>query len=196
MFNENKLIDRINLEQGLIEGASTSVRCLADLRGYFIDQRSFAGAVQDNPVVYTLSSVEYAQGEGQLHCGLGKLMPGKIGPEYFFTRGHLHTWRQAAELYFGLAGDGHLLLEHENGRCDFLPLAPGLIVYVPGFTAHRTVNTGPAPLVYLGVYPAQAGHDYAAVELSNFRHVVVEIDGKPQAVERQEFLQRFARASS
>ncbi len=39
-----------------------------------------------------------------------------------------------------------------------LPLEAGAVVYVPGHTAHRTVNTGPAPLVYLGIYPWDAGH--------------------------------------
>jgi glucose-6-phosphate isomerase len=190
MIGENQVINRINFDLGVIENAPTTLRHLVDLRGYFLDEESFNAAVPENPVVYTLSSVEFAQGEGQLHCGLGTLMPGKIGSEYFFTRGHLHTWRAAAEVYLGLTGEGFLLLEHENGQSDFLPLSPGLIVYVPGYTAHRTINTGGTPLSYLGIYPAQAGHDYAAIKATNFRHVVVEIDGQPQLVDRKEYILR------
>jgi len=185
------VIHKINFDLGVIESAPTTVRSLIDLRGYFIDEDSFNAAVQKNPVVYTLSSLEYAQGEGQLHCGLGTLMPGKIGSEYFFTRGHLHTWRAAAEVYLGLAGEGYLLLEHENGQTEFQVLSPGQIVYVPGFTAHRTINTGKTSLTYLGTYPAQAGHDYASIKSTNFRHVVVEIDGLPQLIERNEYITRY-----
>ena len=31
------------------------------------------------------------------------------------------------------------------------------------------MNTGNVPLTYLGVYPAKAGHDYAAIAGRNFR---------------------------
>jgi glucose-6-phosphate isomerase len=85
-------------------------------------------------------------------------MPGKIGDEYFLTKGHLHAWRPAAEFYFGLSGEGVMLLEDEaTGESRLVPLRPHHAVYVPGHTAHRTVNTGAVPLTYLGVYPARPG---------------------------------------
>jgi glucose-6-phosphate isomerase len=34
---------------------------------------------------------------------LGVLMPGKVGAEYFMTKGHIHAWRPAAEVYLGSA---------------------------------------------------------------------------------------------
>ena len=188
------MLNQMNFDLSRIASAPTSVRRLLDMDGYFIDQDSFTNMARDNPIIYTLASVEFAQGEGQLHYGLGTLMPGKIGAEFFFTRGHLHSWRPAAEIYLGLSGDGYLLLEHENGQCEFLELLPGLIVYVPGFTAHRTINTGTTPLTYLGVYPAQAGHDYATIKSTNFKHVVVEVDGQPRMIERQEYIAKYFRS--
>lgn len=190
------MLNRINLDLGVIESTPTIVRRLTDLHGYFLDQDSFATMARDNPIIYTLSSVEFAQGEGQLHYGLGTLMPGKIGAEYFFTRGHLHTWRPAAEIYLGLSGEGYLLFEYENGHSELTVLSTGLIIYVPGFTAHRTINTGTKPLTYLGVYPAQAGHDYATIKSTNFRHVVVEVDGQPQLLERKEYLSKYAQSTN
>jgi glucose-6-phosphate isomerase len=61
-------------------------------------------------------------------------------------------------------------------------------VYVPGFTAHRTINTGSEPLTYFGVCPAEAGHDYAVIAERNFSHVVIEVNGSPALAERAAFL--------
>jgi glucose-6-phosphate isomerase len=133
-----------------------------------------------NPLVYSVASLEPADGEGDLHCGLGILQPGLVGDEYFLTKGHLHTWRDAAEIYIGLSGKGAMLLEDEGGGCcRMVLLQQNSVVYVPGHTAHRTVNTGDDPLVYLGIYPARAGHDYGAIAKSNFRSVVVRRNGQP-----------------
>jgi glucose-6-phosphate isomerase len=180
------LTSRLDLEAGIIEGAPVMRRCLADLVGLFADRAAYDQAcAQSNPLVYTISTVEVAMGEGQLHYGLGVLMPGKVGREYYFTRGHLHAWRAAAEVYVGLRGQGLMLLEDEH-ECRVLPLQPQSIVYVPGNTAHRTINTGPEPLIYLGVYPADAGHDYATIAERNFLKVVVEEDGRPVLRDRRE----------
>jgi glucose-6-phosphate isomerase, archaeal len=193
---EKLMLNRINFDLGVIESATTIIRRLSDLNGYFIDQDSFTSMAGDNPIIYTLSSVESSQGEGQLHYGFGTVMPGKVGSEYFFTRGHLHAWRPAAEIYLGLSGEGYLLLEHENGHYELNALSAGLIIYVPGFTAHRTINTGRNPLTYLGVYPAQAGHDYATIKSTNFRHVVIEIDGQPRLIDRKEYLSNNFRVTN
>ena len=116
-------------------------------------------------------------------------MPGRIGQEYFMTRGHLHEWRVAAEIYIGLSGNGLMLLEDERTQTSrLLPLLPNSVVYVPGHTAHRTINVGDKPLTYLGIYPAKAGHDYEALAEQNFSEVVVAHNGDPVLLGRQEFL--------
>jgi len=50
--------------------------------------------------------------------------------------------------------------------------------------AHRTINTGGDPLVYLGISPSSAGHDHAAIARRNFRNIVVERDGVPVMISR------------
>ena len=105
------------------------------------------------------------------------------------TKGHLHAWRDAAEMYIGPSGEGLMLLESEsNGTSLLAPLRPHQVVYVPGRTAHRTINIGKEPLTYLGVYPARAGHDYGAIAKSNFRKMVIEQNGVAVLVERAEWL--------
>lgn len=161
-------------------------RYLADVRGCFADSAAYEAALaQGNPLLYEVSSVEPANGDGQLHYGLGIVYPGKIGDEYYLTKGHYHSHRPAAEIYIGLKGEGAMLLEDEaTGETRMVPLRANSAVYVPGHTAHRTMNTGTEPLVYLGIYPSNAGHDYGAIAKKNFAKIVVERDGQPALIDR------------
>lgn len=187
MLALEKLLSRYDAISGEITGAPVVTRHLADLRGCFADAAAYDAALRaGNPLIYSVASVEAGRGEGDLHYGMGRLMPGRIGDEYFLTKGHLHAWRPAAEFYFGLSGEGVMLLEDEaTGESRLVPLQPHTAVYVPGHTAHRTINTGTVPLTYLGVYPARAGHDYAAIAERNFRSVVVARPGGPTLLERK-----------
>ena len=190
MLNLEQLLTRLDPVTGAIEGAPMTERHLSDLRDCFADAAAYQAALnQGDPLLYSVAGVEPANGPGDLHYGVGRLMPGRIGQEYFMTKGHLHSWREAAEIYLGLTGEGVMLLEDEaSGESRMVPLLPNHIVYVPGHTAHRTMNTGTAPLTYVGIYPATAGHDYGAITKRNFRCVVVERDGQPVMIERQTHL--------
>jgi glucose-6-phosphate isomerase len=190
MLSVQQLLTRFDPATGEISGVPVVKRHLRDLPGCFADARAFDEAsALGNPLVYSVASVEPARGEGDLHYGIARLMPGRIGREYFMTKGHLHSWRLAAEVYLGLAGEGVMLLEDEaSGETRMVDLRPNGIVYVPGQTAHRTVNVGSTPCIYLGVYPARAGHDYQAIARKNFRCVVIEQHGVPTLVERNELV--------
>lgn len=176
-----------------IEGAKHTERRLSDLKGFFAGSEAYKQALQkDDPVIYRVQEISPANGEGDLHYGLGTLMPGKIGREYYLTKGHLHSWREAAEVYIGLEGSGFMLLEDEKtGESRMLSLEKNSIVYVPGYVAHRTVNCGDAPLKYIGVYPAAAGHDYGAIAKRNFHKVIAEINGKPELMDRKKFTKNY-----
>ncbi len=185
-LNLHFILSQFDPETGTIGDAPITRRYLSDLKGSFHDQSAFdQDLASGDRLVYTVAAVEPAMGEGDLHYGLGVIFPGKIGDEYHLTKGHLHAWRPAAEFYIGLRGSGMMLLEDEqSGESRMVPLTPDGVVYVPGSTAHRTMNVGDEPLVYLGVYPARAGHDYGSIATKNFRYVVVERDGVPTMIER------------
>ncbi|MCU0512929.1 MAG: glucose-6-phosphate isomerase [Anaerolineae bacterium] len=170
----------------VIAGAPVSERRLSDLQGYFADTAAFEQALaMDDPVLYRVYSLEPGTGEGDLAYGFGVLMPGKVGQEYYFTKGHYHAWRAAAEVYIGLSGSGYMLLEDEQtGASRLLPLTGHSAVYVPGGTAHRTINTGTTPLTYIGINPARAGHDYGSIAERGFRQIVVEVAGTPTLIDR------------
>jgi glucose-6-phosphate isomerase, archaeal len=183
-----RLLSTFDPTTGNIPGAPVVTRHLADLRGCFHDEAAFEAALAaGNPLIYQVAAIEPGHGDGDLHYGAGMLMPGKVGDEYFMTKGHLHSWREAAEFYVGLTGRGVMLLEDEaTGESRMVDLLPNGVVYVPGHTAHRTMNVGDTPLTYLGIYPAKAGHDYSSIAERNFRSIVVERDGKPTLIPRSQ----------
>jgi glucose-6-phosphate isomerase len=189
MLNPEKILACFDPVSGTIAGlASSTRRYLGDLRGCFADAAAYEKALEaGNPLLYTVAAVEPAAGDGDMHYGIGLIMPGRVGDEYFMTKGHFHSWREAAEIYIGLSGTGMMLLEDEvSSESQMVPLRPHHVIYVPGRTAHRTMNTGDVPLTYLGVYPAKAGHDYGAIAARNFRCVVVERAGQAVMVEREQ----------
>jgi glucose-6-phosphate isomerase len=188
-----EVMARLNIDQGTIDGGDHVVRRLGDLAGVFANRTAYDEALRNgNPVVYTVSSLQQSSGEGELHCGLGTILPGRIGQEFFMTRGHIHAYRPAAEYYVGLRGKGIMLLEQETGEgAEWCELLPDCLVHVPGNTAHRTVNTGDGPLVYLGIYPATAGHDYAAIGPRNFKNVVVATAQGPRVINRARYMQEL-----
>lgn len=182
----NALFGRFDAIKGTIRGAQRTERHLSDLAGIFLDEVAYrAACAEGNPLIYSVEVIERRTGDGDLHYGIGVISPGRIGQEYFMTKGHLHAWREAAELYVGLSGNGVILLEDEaTGESCMVRLVPGCTVYVPGRTGHRTANVGDAPLSYLGVYPARAGHDHGVYESRNFRCAVVEEAGAPRVIRR------------
>ena len=181
-----QLLSKFDPATGQIAGAAATSRYLSDLGSCFLDTAAYQSALQaGNPLVYSVASVALGSGDGDLHYGLGKIMPGRVGSEYYMTKGHFHAWREAAELYIGLAGEGVMLLEEEvSGSTQVVPLRPCQTVYVPGHTAHRTINVGSVPLTYLGVYPAKAGHDYGAIARRNFSKVLIDRNGQPVLLDR------------
>lgn len=186
--NFTELMERYDPLKASLSGGKTVRRNLSQLSGCFHDVTAFERALGGgDPVVYEVTAVEPANGSGDLHYGIGILHPGKVGNEYFMTKGHLHEAREAAEVYIGLSGEGMMLLEdEETGESRMEPLGEGRVVYVPGHTAHRTMNTGDVPLTYFGIYPANAGHDYGAIAERNFLKVVIEENGAPALRDRSD----------
>ena len=70
-------------------------------------------------------------------------------------------------------------METEDGEFQALPMQPGTLTYIPPRWAHRTVNVGELDFVFFGVYPADAGHNYGAIEERGFAKLLVKKDGQP-----------------
>ena len=159
------------------------VRRARDLVGYAADEVALRALIEGgDPVVYETYEAPVPEAEGHLMHGITVIQPGKIGAEYYMTKGHYHAVRDTAEVYLGLQGEGFLVMQDGTGNFRAVPVRAGTVVYVPPGWAHRSVNTGTTPLVMLYAFPAHAGHDYAAVQESGFSHVVIERDGRPAVV--------------
>lgn len=174
----------INLATGdFAPGARVVRRTLADMRGAY--QQDAAGG----DLVYEVRNIDVPATNANIATSTTVLYPGRVGREFFMTKGHFHQVRDRAEIYLGLAGAGLLLSATDDGRHDVQPIAPGSMTYVPGGWAHRSVNTGASPLVFFAAYVGDAGHDYAAIERRGFPVAVIAgPGGEPECVENPRFI--------
>ncbi|MEM6738923.1 MAG: glucose-6-phosphate isomerase family protein [Pseudomonadota bacterium] len=138
---------------------------IEDLAGIYADQDAFAASCADRPgqIIYRVEDVRPAVASGGLIFGTTYMAPGRIGAEFFVTRGHIHAIANRPETYRGERGQGLMLLESPEGETRILEVAPKVTVYVPPFWIHRSVNVGAEPLVMSFCYPADAGQDYALI---------------------------------
>jgi glucose-6-phosphate isomerase len=151
------------------EGVTESRRVLGDLKGVFADEAARA-AMDQGQTVYEVQ-MHAAVPEGTpcgLFLGVSCLRPGDVAGEYFMTKGHFHARRETAEYYWGVAGEGALILMDENGECRWERVFPGSVHYIPGNVAHRLANTGTETLRVGACWPSDAGHDYATIAASGF----------------------------
>jgi glucose-6-phosphate isomerase len=174
----------IDLASGKIDGAREVVsRRLSDMRGWYADSAAEAALLGRNPLIYTVYfGYAVPDVEGQLGFCTTVMQPGKIGDEYYMTKGHYHAKADRAEIYYTLQGQGKLLLQTREGVTSVQNMLPGVICYIPAYQAHRTVNVGADNFVFLSVYPSDSGYDYASIAEKGFASLVVERDGKPQII--------------
>lgn len=159
---------------------------IGDMHHVFADEGARLSLPPEG-VVYSVQSIRpVPEGtEGGLFCGVTLLMPGRVGDEYFMTRGHFHARRNRAEFYWCIEGQGMLLLMDEDRRCRCEPMRPGSLHYIPGHTAHRAVNTGHGVLAFSACWPSDAGHDHTAITLEPFPVRVFCVGSEPSVVEAQ-----------
>lgn len=164
-------------------------RFLSKIKGMFLDVDAADAYVREkgDVKVYEVYEKTIPQRDGEIQFCSSITHPGRIGGEYFMTKGHFHARRDTAEIYYCLRGRGFMMMELESGEYVLEEMYPGRTVYVPAFYAHRSINAGEEPLISLAVYPGDAGHDYGSIETSGFKHLVVEKNGKPEVIENPRY---------
>ena len=155
--------------------------------GWLFHNKAALEASDPEKVVYHVESHEEVEAgtPGGLFFGTSTVKAGRVGDEYFMTKGHFHSKRECAEYYWGISGEGVLLLMDQDGRCRAEKVEKGSLHYVPGNTAHRLVNTGTEVLAVGACWPSDAGHDYGSAEQSGFGALVVEEDGAPAVIKKE-----------
>ena len=156
------------------------VRKLSSMKGQFSDQQAYAALLaKEDLILYEVYELQRPELAGELLSGISIVHPGKVGAEYFMTKGHFHTVLETAEIYHCLKGEGLMVMETPEGNWAVEELRPGKILYVPPRWAHRSVNTGRKDdLVTFFVYPGNAGHDYGTIETQGFRKLALEVNSQ------------------
>lgn len=173
---ENKIV--YNGTAAALEGTTVIKKetTLSSLQGIFQNQ-SALGKMDLNQVIYEVEMHDNGLKEGTkggLFFGISHIHPGKVGNEYFMTRGHVHQVEDTGEYYWGLKGQGLLILSFPNGKTCVEEVQPNSLHYIPGKVAHRLVNTGHEVMSVGACWLTEAGHNYCKKDL--FRISVIEKD--------------------
>ena len=165
-------------------------RNLSAMKGQYQDLAAYeVKLTQDDPVLYEVYEVARPQVVGELLMGIAIVRPGKVGNEYYMTKGHFHSVLETSEMYYCLRGTGFMVMETPEGDWAVEALKPGTVLYVPPRWAHRSVNTGDQEnLVTFFTYPGNAGHDYGTIERQGFRKLVLDHQGTPEIVDNPRWM--------
>lgn len=170
---------------GALSGAGVEEvsRTAGELKRVFGDEAARLSLPPETLVYWVQSYLPAAIGtEGGLFWGTTFLQPGRVGSEYFMTKGHFHAKRDRGEYYVTSSGEGALILMDEERRTRFEPMRKGTVHYVPPSTAHRVANTGASVLSFFACWPSDAGHDYESILREGFSARLRCVNGKPELV--------------
>ena len=188
---ENKPISPFSIDFDLITGmcssgkAKPTRRYVSNMVSQFNDRAAAEAIVRagDQPIYEFFELNQIPETAGDLKFGTSIVFAGKVGDEYFMTKGHFHTLLDTGEVYYCLSGRGAMMMETPEGEVSLIEMKPGVAVYVPPRWAHRSINTGSETMVTFFVFRSDAGHDYGTIEQKGYRKLVVERDGKPVMID-------------
>ncbi len=180
-----------NVQLNTTDGSFTpcmelDLRKVSSLSKMFYDKAAVEQIIQSGDrLVYEIRYHPFITDNSDMALGTTVVFPGKVGNEYHMTKGHFHERDDQPEVYYCVQGQGILQMMTRQGEYIGAPWQAGTVTHIPPQYAHRAVNTGNEPLVYVAVFHVAAGHDYDLIEQRGFSRLVVEQDGKPTEVPSQ-----------
>lgn len=177
MTNDLPFRFSISLPTALLSRCDNHIeRRLSQLKGQFYNAQAFEAMLEkEDRLIYEVFEIRRPEVAGEMLMGLSVVHPGKVGDEFFMTKGHYHSVLDTAEIYYVLKGEGLMVMETPEGDCAVEPLSAGQVLYVPPRWAHRSVCTSrQEDLVTFFVYPGNAGHNYVTIENKGFRKLVLD----------------------
>ena len=180
---------KIDFITGVMENCDRHYqRFLKDMNGMYQDLEETSRILNKKDVLlYEVYEKNIPELDGELQYCVSITYPGKIGQEYFMTKGHFHLRPDTAEIYLCMRGQGLMLMENQLGQSRVEQLCSNRVIYVPPFWAHRTINIGSEPLISFCVYPGDAGHAYGPIEKKGFRKIVIEQNGTPIIIDNPKY---------
>ena len=171
----------VDVRRGALEGGTGRYeKRLSDLGGVYANEDAFRSLLREtgDPLVYAVEDLRPSAAAGDMIFGITRMRPGRVGDEYFVTRGHIHAVANRPEIYYGESGAGLMLLESPEGESRVVEIGPKAVCYVPPFWIHRSANVGPDDLVMTFAYPADAGQDYDIIARSGGMRLRIVDDGR------------------
>src|SRR5689334_6038062 len=102
-----KIMDPVSMQVDVAAGTLTGgsgryEKRLSDLAGIYGDEAAFAALLaQGDAVVYAVEDLKPNTAPGDMIFGITRMAPGRVGREYFVTRGHIHARANRPEIYYG-----------------------------------------------------------------------------------------------
>lgn len=162
-----------NYPEFISKSSEHLVRKAKDMVGYFKEE------AEPDTLIYEVFEAETF---GHIKLALTVMPPGKVGNEFYMTKGHFHQDDRSGEVYFCFRGQGIVIMQTREGETDEIPLKPGGMAYIPPGWAHRTVNTGNEKFIMLAIFPETSGHDYDSIREKGFIKRVFEMGGQVRVV--------------
>lgn len=175
----------LDLKSGALWPPSHIVTCrLSDMAGRYADRAAEQELLSaTDPMIYRADEILAPEIDGELHTSVTVVYPGKVGDEYFMSKGHYQVDQTAVKVYLGVTGSGYMLMQNVEGDTMEVAMTPGSVVYCAAGWAQRTVNVGNEPFAYFKYWPADAGHDYDRIlNEGGFLKRVVERNGQPEVI--------------
>lgn len=158
-------------------------RKLSSMAQMFYDQDAVKAIMAaDDRLVYQIRYYPFITSKSDMALGTTMVLPGKVGNEYHMTKGHFHERDDQPEIYHCVAGEGVLQMMDLEGEYHVAHWKAGTITHIPPQYAHRVINTGTIPLVFIASFHTSAGHVYGPIETKGFKYLWVEKDGKPTEI--------------
>ena len=159
---------------------------IGDMKDFFTDEEAQQEASgKGNATVYEVHMTEPADGNSHSALCYSSVIvyPGRVGEEYYMTRGHAHPSPEGTEVYLTIGGQGMMLLQTQQNQVQALSMSEGTVLYVPGTAYHRVVNIGDEPLIVFTVYPMTNAHGQLLAHRHTFRRIIkASKDGPDLAV--------------
>jgi len=82
-------------------------RRLSALRGQFFDQETYNKMLSvEDQLIYEVYEIKRPEVVGELLMSISIVHPGKVGNEFFMTKGYFHSVLETSEIYYCLRGEG------------------------------------------------------------------------------------------
>jgi len=178
-------LQALDIAKGVFAGAGliASSKNIEQLRYMFLDEKARQQMDQEQQVYRVQANLPVDEGTtGGLFMGTTWIKPGAVGNEYFMTHGHFHQLVNRDEYYWGLEGNGVLLLMDEDRNTRAVYMFPGSLHYIPAYTAHRVANIGNTELSFGACWPSDAGHNYDEIKERGFSKRLINHNGIPTLI--------------